>query len=163
MFNMFAGPDDTNQEQWPQHLLPSANPFLLTLSFLLSYFSTLTGKLLLAVTFSHYLRSTTHSGHPLLIQTQEVSVWSYTHQVIYLCLFMSPEGQGCFAFWGAAALRQYLIYWRPPARCRRGNAVPGEVGCVAVATRCSRLQPLPPIDTMEGEFGVAGSTQSYRG
>lgn len=31
---MFAGPDHTNQGQWPQHLLPSAKPLPLTLAFL---------------------------------------------------------------------------------------------------------------------------------
>lgn len=64
---MFAGPDYTNQNQWPQHLLSSANPLLLTLSLLPSYFNISNGKLLLAVTLSHYLRRTAYqspSPHP---------------------------------------------------------------------------------------------------
>lgn len=140
---MLAGPDYTNQERWPQHLLPSANPLPLTLSFVPSYCNTQSGKLLLAVTLSRYLRRTMHAGHPLLIQTRAASARSYTHQVISLCAFTSPESQGCPAFRGAAALRQFDVpeAARPNVVRQRG---PGEVGCVAVATGCSWLQPLTP-------------------
>ena len=128
---MFAGPDYTNQEQWPQYLLPSANPLLLTSSFLPSCFNTLTGKLLLAVTSSHYLRRTTRTSHPLLIQTQAGSAWSYAHQVIYLRAFVSPEGQGCPAFCGAAALRPFdlPVSARPMSPRQRGPRGSGMCCC----------------------------------
>lgn len=156
---MLAGPDYTNQERWPQHLLPSANPLPLTLSFVPSYCNTQSGKLLLAVTLSHYLRRTTHAGHPLLIQTQAASARSYTHQVIYLCTFMSPEGQGCPAFWGAAALRQFDVpeAARPNVMRQRGPRGSG------MCCRSNGMLLTAAVDTTEGEFGVAGSTESYWG